>query len=721
MIRTKSYLWNLLAILTTNYGFLAGCTAGSDTSEFTSEEWARQVTIHRDRYGVPHIFGPTDASVIFGFAYARAEDQFSAIENAFIKRLGRAAEVYGPAGLFNPDDSGYDLLVHSYRINEKAREEYAKMPPELRVLCDAYAAGLNFYLENNPGQEIRLIDHFEPWQVVAINRSWWWLSREQSGIDSVETDGKGRLRAKTHGSNSWAIGPSRTSNGSTMLLINPHVPMNDPLYEVHLVSDEGLKLYGVAGWGTFIFPFAGFNEHLGWSVTVNRPDVADTFMMIFDHPDDTLKYRYGDGYLTAEVVNTTIRIKTDSGMISRPFQFKETIHGPVLRETSEYAVAYRLAGIDSGGLLEQMYRMARAHDLEEWKQAVAMTAFSSHNLMYADRNGNIFYLYNGNIPVRDPSFNWKEMADGSDPRTQWMGYHTIKDLPQLLNPASGYLQNCNTSPYRTTASGNPDSSRYPSYLTHHEEADNWRSIRSKELLEKVSNLTLKDMQDLALNSYNRSAEEFIPLLAEEWQAIHATDPERYERLREPVEALIAWDRFSHRDSWATTLYTLWSDGFTLSLENGEEPSQLDSFEKGVNILVAHFNTWKVPYRDIVRHQRLPDNTYSVDSASPSWPTDGNRGSQFGTMFCLNYPDYDGKEVTRRVTSGNSYVAIIEFGHQIKAMSVLNYGQSLNPASAHYTDQAEMFANGELKPVLFQKNSVLNEAIVSYHPGENNQK
>ncbi|MGK7391054.1 MAG: penicillin acylase family protein [Candidatus Cyclobacteriaceae bacterium M2_1C_046] len=704
----------------------AGLSAKSQPTDNTidPEKTAKEVTIFRDNFGVPHIYGKTDEATVFGLAYARAEDQFEAIEHAFIKRLGRAAEVDGEKGLYNPDDSGYDILVHAYQINEMAKQEYENLSPKLKKICDAYATGLNYYLEKNPQQEVKLLHHFEPWYVIANSRSWWWLSRAQSNLSKVEVEENGEFQVETNnrGSNTWAIGPNKTANGSTMLLINPHISMDIPQYEVHLMSDEDLNINGIVGFGTFIFPYAGFNENLGWSVTVNEPDVVDSYKITFDHPSDPLKYRFGDEYLTAEVFTKEIKIKTDSGVISRPFSFKKTVHGPILKEGNGQAIAYRMAGVDTGGLLEQMYEMAKAKNLQEWKNAVSKTAISSHNLMYADREGNIFYLYNGNIPVRDTTYNWKEILDGSDPGTFWKGYHPIDQLPQLLNPPTNYLQNCNTSPFNTTNSINPDPADYPAYMTYYEDTSNLRSIRSKQLLEKSSNLTLNSLQELIMDTYNTMAETYIEMLESEWLSIKNEDPVRYEKLKEPVQALINWNRYSNKDSYETTLYTLWADGMiSYMYENkGVMPAQLDAYERGIDILIKHFGNWRIPYRNIVRHQRLESNNYSVDPDKPSYPTDGNLGSFFGTMFCMNYSFYNGKDVTRRVRRGNSYVSIIEFGEEVKAKSILNYGQSSRPNSPHYIDQAEMFANGEMKPVLFKMEDILNNLKVKYHPGEENK-
>jgi acyl-homoserine-lactone acylase len=685
---------------------------------------ANQVTIYRDVWGIPHVHGETDAAAVFGLAYARAEDQFELIEAIFIRGLGRSSELYGEEGLLTPGwyfaEKGQDLLVHAFQFTEEARSAYDGLPPEVKTLVEAYTAGLNYYLETHPEQEVRLLDRFEPWWLVAVEDfSQSFHGRRFSGAHGV--DSSAVMRGKpARGSNTWALGPAKTANGSTMLLMNPHDPSRWSYYECHIMSDEGINSYGkLTFWGPLVLPYIGFNENLGWSVTINYADVGDSFEMTFDHPEDPGKYRFGDDYLTAESWETTVRVRDETGLVSRTIPFTGTVHGPVLG-TSENGkpLSFRIARSPSGTLTEQLYRMHRARNLEEWQEAVALRGIASHNLMYADRAGNIYYLYNGNVPVRDDSFDWTSAVDGSDPRTLWQGYHAIEELPQLLNPSPGYLQNNNSSPFVTTHSVNPDSAAYPGYMTHYEWGDNIRSIRSRELLHEASDATLDDLQSMALNTYNRGAEIYIPLLVDEWRDIEDTDRIRHQKLKGPVESLINWDRYSHRDTYETTLYTMWSDAYMLKYQDYEEPpSQLDIFETGVDILIRHFATWRVPYRNIVRHQRSEEDSYHVDPDRPSYPTNGNRCSAFGTMFCLDYPAYDGNDIMRRANFGNSYVAIVEFGDQVRARSILNYGQSMHPDSPHYTDQAEMFANGEMKPVLFAMEDILANLKESYRPAE----
>jgi acyl-homoserine-lactone acylase len=699
-----------------------------------AERLAAQVVIYRDTYGVPHVHGRTDEAAVFGLAYARAEDQFEQVEDIFISRLGRSSEIYGEEGLLTPGFSvkGQDLLVHAFGYLDEARSAYHGLPPKIRSLVDAYAAGLNYYLDRNPQQQVRLLDRFEPWWVVAVED--FSESRRGSVHSGVfEGDAEAAVRGELlpeRGSNAWAIGPSKTADGRAMLLINPHDPSSRPYYECHIMSDEGLNSYGVMNhFGTLLLPYIGFNEHLGWSVTVNEPDLGDAFAMSFDHPTDPSRYRFGDDYLTAGTREATIRVLTDTGIVERDVTFTETVHGPVLAVAEDgRPLSIRIARAPSGTWTEQLYRMHRARNLEEWRDALALRGLTYHNLMYADRAGNIFYLYNGNVPVRDDSFDWSAPVDGSDPRTLWRGYHEIDELPQLLNPSTGYLQNANTSPFVTTHAENPDAGEFPRYMTNLENDDNFRGQRSRELLRGAEAITLDDLHRMATSTYMRAAEEWLPDLFDEWSRLGEDGSDLRDRLREPIAALRAWDRESDAGSFETTLFVLWVEvywtlwGYGYEPEDGEDPElRLPIALAGaLDVLEREFGTWRVPWRDVFRHQRTRNgDAVAWDEERPSYETSANHGL-YGTMLNMSGEPYDGVRgsVKRRMTHGNSFVSIVEFAADGPvARSIVAYGNSMRPESPHYDDQAEMFARGLMKPVFFRMEDILANLEESYRPGE----
>jgi penicillin amidase len=510
---------------------------------------AKTVVISRDNYGIPHITGPTDESVLFGLAYARSEDHFELIEDIVIGAIGRMSEVKGESAIAG------DYAVRIFRTNELSKDEYNNFTNKIKLLCDSYAAGLNYYLETHPDVKPKLITRFEPWHMVSVERSMWGsfgLSLAGYKEDEVSKYIRdNRLEPQT-GSNMWAISPTKTKNGKAYLVINPHVPSDQP-YEVHLKSDEGMNFYGMMAYGTNILPVVGHNDSLGWSLTVNYPDVGDAFKIAFDHATDPLKYRFDGDYLSAETWQDSIIVKTDSGKIARQYTFLKTIHGPVFSRDGKNAVAYQSSGIERGGTIPQFYKMNRSKGLKDFKAAISRTALAFHNIMYADKDGNILYVYNGAIPVRNNSFDWRKPVDGSDPDSKWQGYHSLEELPQVFNPKSGYVQNCNSNPFRTTSGKNPDKNDFPDYMTNLQ-PDTERAERSKVILDSLKVFSLSTLEGAIMDTYVHRAGETMPGLFDEYNDLLDEDESRAQRLRGPIEALQKWDKFADVDSKEATLY-----------------------------------------------------------------------------------------------------------------------------------------------------------------------
>jgi len=676
------------------------------------EELARTVTIYRDTYGVPHVFGQTDASTVFGFAYAQAEDNFWRVEENFIHAVGRASELYGEKSL---DE---DRLNRALEIPRLAREEYSRLDPRMRALCDAFAAGFNFYLARHPEVRPRLLMKIEPWYTLAFIRYNYYqngfardgsLRRTPLQTAELETD----LKAHT-GSNGWVVGPAKTANGHTLLFINPHLPFfgSGQVYEGHLHSDEGWNFTGYTRFG-FPLPYVGHNENGGWVSTDNAADLTDVYIETFDKPARPLAYKYGRGYRLATERVEVIRVKTSSGRIeTRRFTMRKTHHGPIVAVRDGKPLALRMARLEADGWLRQWYDMTKAESLAALKKAMTPLNMLFGNVMYADRQGNTWYLYNGAVPRRDLRFDWTKPVDGSDPSTEWRGFHTIDELPQLTNPTTGWMQNCNTTPFLLTSEGNPDPKRFPKYMV--QEGDNPRGAISREIISGKNKFTFEDWQRLAFDTRVMNAEKRLPGLL---TAVKQT-PINSQRLREAYEELARWDRRSSNESVAMTLFSLWHERISREGNPDSVPSerQIAALNEVISNLERDFDTWKLAWGDLVRLQRLDESKgEEFNDSGSSFPVSGVNGND-GAVFTFWATPVRGQK-RRYGVAGGSYISVVEFGPRVRAVSIHTFGASGDPKSRHYEDQAALYARREFKPAWFTLDEIRANLEAAYHPGE----
>lgn len=683
------------------------------------EVLARSVTIHRDTWGVPHVFGPTDESVMFGAAYARAEDQLPEDEQFFLDALGRRAELDGQTAFQS------DLLHRAFRIPQLAQSEYASSPPKIRALVEAYADGVNYYLLQHPEVRWKVLTHFEPWYVFAAYRldAGPWLAGpdEQIAFRLPPSD--------PNGSNAWAVGPSRTATGNAMLFSNTHMRFNVP-YEFHVHSDEGLNVSGITGYGMVGLPFVGRNERIGWTVTVNYPDVVDVYALTFDDASDRLAYRYGDGYRQAEEWRDTIGVRTEAGVETRPVTLRRSHHGPVFEVTPGRHYAIRKANQDTGSLFPQYYAIATARTLDEFKAAFDMQRLVYHNFVYGDVDGNIFYLYGGAHPRKDPGFDWERPVDGSDPATEWRGVLAQSEIPQVLNPTSGWLQNANASPFfASDAADNPAASAFPPYLVREAHArtrlpfidadgNGARARQSRRILRAEREITFDRWTRLATDRHFLTADEELPALFDEWARFSRAEPERSRALSDPIRRLREWDRVGAGDSVATTLFVLWRERAASRTDApGDVWPRISVLEAAVNDLVARHGTWQTAWGDINRHQRprvREGRSYEDDDPSLALPA--ANANLVGSILTAS-STRPATERLRYGTFGNTYVAVMEFSDPIRARTIVPYGQSADPASPHFFDQAPLFVEGRFKPSWFTLAEIEANLERSYRPGK----
>lgn len=676
-----------------------------------TDKLAKTVTIYRDRYGVPHVFGATDASTVFGFAYAQAEDNFWRVEENFVSALGRAAELYGDKRLEE------DRRNRALEIPRLAREEYSRLDPSMRALCDAFAAGFNYYMAKHPEVTPRLLSRIEPWHTLAFIRFNYFqngFARDQNLPRELQTAEIDRVLADNVGSNGWVIAPSRSKSGHAMLLINPHLPFFGPgqVYEGHVHSDEGWNFTGYTRFG-FPFPYVGHNEELGWVSTDNAADLEDVYAETFDDPARRLAYRYGTGHRMATERVEDIRVKTDSGFEVKSFKMIKTHHGPVLGKRDGKLLAIRMARFEEDGWLREWYDMTRARTLVQFKAALRPQKMLFGNVMYADRHGNIYYLYNGAVPRRDPKFDWSKPLDGSNPATEWQGFHRIDELPQLTNPRTGWMQNCNTTPFLLTSAGsNPDPARFPKYMV--QEGDNPRGRIARRILSEKSGWTFEEWTRAAFDTRVIMADELLPGWLEEIKEHLAMPGTNLRNLRMAYDELSAWDHRATNDSIAMTIFNRWRDRMPRGTSSAK--ARITALNEALDALEQRFGNWRVTWGELNRLQRIDETRgEQFSDARTSLPVPGVSGGD-GAVFTFYAGPSPGQKRFYGV-AGGTYVSVVEFAPQVRALSIHTFGASGNPQSRHYMDQAELYARGEFKPAWFTLKEIRANLESSYHPGE----
>lgn len=695
------------------------------------EEQAARVTIIRDDFGVPHIYGKTDADAVFGMLYAQCEDDFNRVEQNYIWAIGRLAEVEGEEALYS------DLRARLFMTREQAIEAYEKSPPWLQKLCDAFADGINYYLYSHPEVAPKLLTRFEPWMPMYFSEGSIGGDIErisirklqafyEEGISFPESEEMKLKRQEAElepqGSNGIAIAGSLTESGNALLLINPHTSF----YfrgEIHAVSEEGLNAYGAVTWGQF-FIYQGFNEKTGWMHTSTYTDVIDEFVETVSEMEGVPMYQYGEELRPLRSSKVTLSYKFGDSLKQRTFPMYHTHHGPITHQIEGKPVASAMMW-DPPRALEQSFIRTKQDSYEGFRKMMDIRTNSSNNTVYADADGNIAYFHGNFIPMRDTRFDYRKPVDGSNPETDWQGLHTVDENILLLNPPNGWIQNCNSTPYTAALEYSPKREDYPDYMSL--DRENFRGVHAISLLSDRSGYTLDKLVGLAYDPYLPAFEALIPGLVEAFDA----QPEKDPVLKVPVDALREWDYRTSEGSVAMTLAHYYG---TLYGRIGERPEgisdmelmryfgskspnkeRLEVFSQVIDRLEADFGSWEIPWGEVNRYQRINGDIHQpFDDSKPSIPI-GLASGRWGSLAAYG-ARYDNN--TKRIygTRGNSFVAVVEFGERVRAKSLLAGGQSGDPDSPHFDDQAEMYRKAEFKEVPYYKEDVMARAEETYQPG-----
>jgi len=716
----------VLAILCTAFAPQSG-----PTPEVTAwEQQAQRVTITRDNWGIPHVQGKTDADAVFGLMYAQAEDDFNRVETNFLNSMGRLAEAEGESALYR------DLRMKLFIDPDQMKALYDKSPAWLKALMNAWADGLNYYLHTHPKVTPRVIKRFEPWMALTFSEGSIGGDIERVNLGQLEAFYGNKAApiepdtadayAEPSGSNGIAVAPANTSAGRALLLINPHTSFFFRA-EAQVTSDEGLNAYGALTWGQF-FVYQGFNERVGWMHTSSSVDNIDEYLETVVKKGDQLFYRVGAEERPFQVRTITVPYKTATGTASRSFTVYRTHRGPVVRHADGKWVSVRLME-EPLKALTQSFSRTKARTFEAFRDSMELHTNSSNNTIYADADGKIAYFHANFVPRRDPKFDWSRPVDGSDPATEWKGVHGIEETPFLLNPKSGWLYNTNNSPWSAAGPDSPKKADYPAYVDPGSE--NPRGIHAIRVLHGRKDFTLDSLLAAAYDSYLPAFEGQVPALVKAWDKM-PPDHALKSKLAEPIAALRAWDFRWGGASVATSLAVYWgeeagrqvgadarkagvpADQYIATLAPPEP--LLQALSAAVDRLTADFGTWKTPWGEINRYQRLTgDIVQKFNDAAPSIPV-GFASARWGSLASFGARTYPG---TKKMygTSGNSFVAVVEFGPRVRARAVSAGGQSGDPSSPHFADQATRYATGNLREVYFYPEQLRGHVEREYRPGK----
>ena len=701
-----------------------------NTSEITRwKNHASQVTIIRDEWDVPHIYGKTDADAVFGLMYAQCEENFDQIELNYLEMLGRTAEVNGEKAIYE------DLMMRLIQDSAEAIKDFNRSPAWFKNLLQAHADGLNYYLYKHPQVHPKAIHYFKPWYHLM------WTDGSVSptrtgGIKTEDVESfyghQNKLIARTNfnfedkistGSNGFAIAPMHSKNGAALLYINPHVPFYFRS-EMHMNSEEGLNVYGAVTWGQ-MFIYQGFNEHCGWMHTSSYADVADVYEEKIKKVKSGWVYTYDKEEKNVVKRNISLNYNEAGKIKSKTFLTYKTIHGPVMGSNNGKWLSLQENNRSLNALMECWVR-TKATNLKAYQKALSLLANNSNNTVFADGEGNIAYWHGNFMPKRNTSYDYSLPVDGSIKSTNWQGVHALNEIVQSINPINGWLQNCNATPFTVAGLHSPKANLYPVYMAP--DGENGRGITAVKLLEQVDKINLDDLIHLGYNKHMSAFDVLLPPFLAYTKTITLN-----EREKKAIDYLSNWNHDGDTASVATSIAIEWATEWSKEIPAAltEETStqvwkkyermveavpnekKLQLLNKVLAQLEKMYGSWEITWGSINRYQRVnPGEKWS--DALPSIAV-AQASSKWGTL-----PAFESKRLEqtnkRYGYSGNSFIAAVSFGKKLEAKTIITGGQSRFANSTHFIDQAQKYINGDFKTIHFYKEDVLANEVTSYKPG-----
>ena len=667
----------------------------------TGTLWAQEPTsIFWDDWGVPHIYAKTEKELFFSFGYAQMKSHGPLILKLYGKSRGRAAQYWGESYIES------DILIHTLGFPDKSIDFLNQQPKSFRENLEAFANGINVYVNNSEdefSEELKKVLPIVPEDI---------LSHYLFGMYLRFIAGEELSQMKTipPGSNAYAVGTQKTLSNQTLLMANPHLPWKDEFlfYEAHLVLPK-LNLYGATLVGLPVLTIA-FNEKLGWTHTVNTADMADLYEL---NLNENGAYELDGTYrpLTKKIRSIQYESSTE-GRKSKSFDVLESIHGPIIQKKENSALAIRIAGLEKSLGLYQWWRMGSATDIEEFESVIADLQMPFFNIVYADSDGNIFYHFNGVIPKRSKGDYpyWKNILPGNQSNLVWKEFHNYEDLPKILNPLAGWIQNANDPPWTSTIPQEILKEDYPDYMSP--SSMGFRAQTSAKMLIDAGNfINLDRLVQIKMSTKSELAERLLPDLNE---ALKIT---RFGRAQQALDYLNQWNKTFEPQSDGALIFIQWWNKYVEGCEkqgkspflepwNEEDPIHtprgLSDFQWAAKALdevavdlVMKYRKLSVPY----------GQEYFMKYGEKTWPASGGEG-EWGLMKVLQFQK--GENNQNQSYYGDTYISITEFGPKITAKVLLPYGNSSKVESKNFGDQLELYHKGQMRDALFYEEDVKNK-------------
>ena len=660
----------------------------------------KNIDIVRDEYGIPHIYAQTDAEVAYGLAWANAEDDFTTIQEAYLAGNAMLSNYIGLKG------AAADFITQFIGSKNLIEEKIGSISEDYMAVVEGYSQGLNAYASNNPDKVLykklfpitpKKMLMYSQLQLFISNEGAYWAGRILNNDTQDDF-----LDQNLTGSNVIAMNSSKTASGETFLAINTHQPLEGPTswYEVHLNSEEGTNIIGTMYPGTPNI-LIGVNQYLGWSHTVNYPDKTDVFKL---RMKNKRKYIVDEEEYELEKLKAKITIKVLGIPIKINRKYFKSIYGPTLKNKSGY-YSIRTPSLFNIKALEQWWRMGKSKNFSEFYNNLKMRELPGFNIGYADKYDTIFYMSNGIIPKRAEGYNWKGIVPGDTKKTLWTEYHNIEDLPQVIQPESGFIYNANHSPFKSTsADENPNEENYNENMGY-ETYDNNRSTRLIELIESYDKVSYDDFKDIKYdNSFpSKFNYNFMDISIIETLKLQAEND-----LFELLDIIQKWDRKTDIDSQGAGIYGVLYYQLVRNYRNEIQKNNktvskeilLSALADTKAYIINNFGSIRITLGDFQKLVR-------GDKELPIW------GLPDVITAMSSRPYKDGKH---KVTQGESYIGLVRFNENGPILeSIISFGNSDNPDSDHYTDQMEKYSKFQTKKMTFDKNIIYSEAKEIYNP------